>query len=220
MTPKGLAASGLVGAVTYFLLMEHRQHPALTLWTGAISAVMGIVMGKIVFGGLGHDKFNPALVGRAFLQAAFPVQMTTFYGGCGYPRRTNRSKTDGNRCLMSTRTPNNTISSTRNCIPLTQPMSTQIPWISDTQTKSWSWSWQMLQTGRPNRRVPVDIRQKRQRQSWCSRGLFSMCASCIQKLAESIARPTRLVSSAGQPVGRIGALKNGTYPLSKRRSTL
>ena len=66
MTPKGLAAIGLVGAVTYFLLMEHRQHPALPLWTVAISAVMGIVMGKIVFGGLGHDKFNSALVGRPF----------------------------------------------------------------------------------------------------------------------------------------------------------
>ena len=35
-------------------------------------------MGKQIFGGLGYNIFNPALVGRAFLQAAFPVQITTW----------------------------------------------------------------------------------------------------------------------------------------------
>ncbi|MHC5003807.1 MAG: RnfABCDGE type electron transport complex subunit D, partial [Planctomycetota bacterium] len=37
-----------------------------------------IVLGKIVFGGLGQNLFNPALVGRAFLQAAFPTTITTW----------------------------------------------------------------------------------------------------------------------------------------------
>jgi Na+-translocating ferredoxin:NAD+ oxidoreductase subunit D len=35
-------------------------------------------LGKLIFGGLGQNIFNPALVGRAFLQAAFPVAVTTW----------------------------------------------------------------------------------------------------------------------------------------------
>jgi electron transport complex protein RnfD len=35
--------------------------------------------GNIIFGGLGYNVFNPALVGRAVLQAAFPVAITTWY---------------------------------------------------------------------------------------------------------------------------------------------
>jgi electron transport complex protein RnfD len=37
-----------------------------------------IAIGKLAFGGLGYNCFNPALVGRAILQAAFPVAMTTW----------------------------------------------------------------------------------------------------------------------------------------------
>jgi len=39
---------------------------------------VAIALGKQVFGGLGDNIFNPALVGRAFLQTAFPVAMTTW----------------------------------------------------------------------------------------------------------------------------------------------
>jgi electron transport complex protein RnfD len=38
----------------------------------------GIGLGKVVWGGLGNNLFNPALVGRAFLQAAFPTVITTW----------------------------------------------------------------------------------------------------------------------------------------------
>lgn len=44
----------------------------------ALGSVIAIGLGKEVFGGLGYNMFNPALVGRAFLQAAFPIQMTTW----------------------------------------------------------------------------------------------------------------------------------------------
>ena len=37
-----------------------------------------ITSGKIVYGGLGHNIFNPALIGRAFVQASWPVAITTF----------------------------------------------------------------------------------------------------------------------------------------------
>ncbi len=43
-----------------------------------IGAVVAVGIGKHIFGGLGYNIFNPALVGRAFLQAAFPVAMTTW----------------------------------------------------------------------------------------------------------------------------------------------
>lgn len=42
----------------------------------ALGGVVAIGLGKVIFGGLGHNTFNPALVGRAFLQASFPAGMT------------------------------------------------------------------------------------------------------------------------------------------------
>lgn len=53
--------------------------PSLPLWMVAIGGVIGVALGKALFGGLGYNAFNPALVGRAFLQAAFPTAMTTWH---------------------------------------------------------------------------------------------------------------------------------------------
>ncbi|MDP7422043.1 MAG: RnfABCDGE type electron transport complex subunit D [bacterium] len=47
-------------------------------WMSALGAVVAIVVGKHVFGGLGQNIFNPALVGRAFLLASWPQLMTTW----------------------------------------------------------------------------------------------------------------------------------------------
>ncbi len=44
----------------------------------AIGAFVSIALGKMIFGGLGGNVFNPALVGRAFIQASWPVAITTF----------------------------------------------------------------------------------------------------------------------------------------------
>ncbi len=52
--------------------------PGLALWMVAVGGVLAIGLGKLLFGGLGYNPFNPALVGRALLQAAFPVAMTTW----------------------------------------------------------------------------------------------------------------------------------------------
>jgi len=52
--------------------------PALPLWMAFLGGVVGIGLGKLIWGGLGHNLFNPALVGRAFLQAAFPLSLTTW----------------------------------------------------------------------------------------------------------------------------------------------
>jgi electron transport complex protein RnfD len=52
--------------------------PSLPLWMTVCGGVIGVAMAKVMFGGLGYNAFNPALVGRAFLQAAFPAAMTTW----------------------------------------------------------------------------------------------------------------------------------------------
>jgi electron transport complex protein RnfD len=46
-----------------------------------LGGVVAIAFGKLIFGGLGQNIFNPALLGRAFLQAAFPVAITTWPAG-------------------------------------------------------------------------------------------------------------------------------------------
>ena len=50
----------------------------MPMWMAFAGGAFGIVFGKLLFGGLGFNIFNPALVGRAFLQAAFPVAITTW----------------------------------------------------------------------------------------------------------------------------------------------
>ncbi len=60
------------------LLLALTLPPDFSLSATAIGSVVAIGLGKQIFGGLGYNIFNPALVGRAFLQAAFPVQITTW----------------------------------------------------------------------------------------------------------------------------------------------
>ncbi len=40
---------------------------------GAVAGFVAIGLGKAIFGGIGHNLFNPALVGRAFVQARIPL---------------------------------------------------------------------------------------------------------------------------------------------------
>jgi electron transport complex protein RnfD len=60
------------------LLLALVLPPSFPLWMGAVAAFAAIALGKALFGGMGHNVFNPALVGRAFVQAAFPVSITTW----------------------------------------------------------------------------------------------------------------------------------------------
>lgn len=50
----------------------------IPMWMAALGGAFAIGFGKLIFGGLGYNIFNPALLGRAFLQAAFPVAITTW----------------------------------------------------------------------------------------------------------------------------------------------
>lgn len=65
-------------AVITGMLLALTLPPGLPLWMGFAGGAFAIVFGKLLFGGLGQNVFNPALLGRAFLQAAFPVAMTTW----------------------------------------------------------------------------------------------------------------------------------------------
>lgn len=64
--------------VTGLLLAFNVPATADMIWLVAIGALIAIGVGKMTFGGLGKNPFNPALVGRVFLLISFPVQMTTW----------------------------------------------------------------------------------------------------------------------------------------------
>lgn len=60
------------------LLLGFNLPSNLPLWIIIIGAMVAIGIGKMTFGGLGSNVFNPALVGRCFLLVSFPAQMTTW----------------------------------------------------------------------------------------------------------------------------------------------
>ena len=65
-------------ALTGFLLAFNLP-PAVPWWIVVLGSIVAIGVGKMSFGGLGRNPFNPALVGRVFLLISFPVQMTAIY---------------------------------------------------------------------------------------------------------------------------------------------
>ena len=67
------------GSATITGLLLGLSLPAgMPMWMAFLGGAFGIGFGKVVWGGLGQNAFNPALLGRAFLQAAFPVAITTW----------------------------------------------------------------------------------------------------------------------------------------------
>lgn len=60
------------------LLLAYNLPPHVPFWIPIIGSFFAIVIGKQVFGGLGQNIFNPALVGRVFLVASWPKYMTSF----------------------------------------------------------------------------------------------------------------------------------------------
>jgi len=63
--------------------------PGLPVWMVVLGGFAGVGIGKFLFGGLGYNAFNPALVARAFLAAAFPASMTTWYPALSADRFTS-----------------------------------------------------------------------------------------------------------------------------------
>ena len=69
---------GDLSAVLTGLLLAMNLPSSIDWWIVLIGAVVAIGVGKMTFGGLGQNPFNPALVGRVFLLISFPAQMTTW----------------------------------------------------------------------------------------------------------------------------------------------
>jgi len=65
------------------LLLGLTLPPGLPLWMAFLGGFVGISLGKVIWGGLGNNLFNPALLGRAFLLATFPIAMTTWVAPIG-----------------------------------------------------------------------------------------------------------------------------------------
>ena len=81
LTERVFGDGGAVGdgsAAITGLLLGLSLPVGLPLWMAFTGGAFGIGFGKLIFGGLGQNIFNPALVGRAFIMAAFPAALTTW----------------------------------------------------------------------------------------------------------------------------------------------
>ncbi len=65
-------------AILTGLLLGFNLPSNLPIWIVILGALFAIGVGKLTFGGLGQNIFNPALAGRVFLLISFPVQMTSW----------------------------------------------------------------------------------------------------------------------------------------------
>ncbi|CAG4883576.1 Proton-translocating ferredoxin:NAD(+) oxidoreductase complex subunit D [Georgfuchsia toluolica] len=64
-------------AVCSGLLLAFTLPPGISIWMPFIGGMLALIFTKGIFGGLGYNIFNVALVGRAMMMATFPVEMTT-----------------------------------------------------------------------------------------------------------------------------------------------
>ncbi|MDD5090645.1 MAG: RnfABCDGE type electron transport complex subunit D [Candidatus Wallbacteria bacterium] len=67
-----------LSAIVTGLLLAMVLPPQTPWWVAAIGGFVSIFVAKQVFGGIGYNIFNPALVGRAFLLASWPVYLTSW----------------------------------------------------------------------------------------------------------------------------------------------
>lgn len=72
-SPVGDLSAALTG-----LLLALTLPPHVPWWICVVGGIFAIFLGKQVYGGLGYNMFNPALIARVFLLISFPVEMTTW----------------------------------------------------------------------------------------------------------------------------------------------
>ena len=65
-------------AILTGLLLAFNVPANLPIWMAIVGSIVAIGIGKMAFGGLGKNPFNPALVGRVFMLVSFPTAMTTW----------------------------------------------------------------------------------------------------------------------------------------------
>ena len=74
----GKSTLGDYSACVTGVLLAFNLPSSIPVWLVILGSLVAIGVGKMSFGGLGRNPFNPALVGRVFLLISFPVQMTSF----------------------------------------------------------------------------------------------------------------------------------------------
>jgi len=67
-------------AILTGILLAYNVSAQVPLWLPVVGSFFAIAVGKQIFGGLGYNPMNPALLGRAFLLASWPTHMTVFSG--------------------------------------------------------------------------------------------------------------------------------------------
>ncbi|WMJ80816.1 RnfABCDGE type electron transport complex subunit D [Clostridium sp. MB40-C1] len=67
-----------LSAVVTGLLLAFNVPPSIPIWMVVVGSIFTIIVVKALFGGIGQNIVNPALAGRAFLLASYPVAMTTW----------------------------------------------------------------------------------------------------------------------------------------------
>jgi electron transport complex protein RnfD len=67
-----------LSAVVTGILLAMNLPPSAPLWLPVVGGFVAMLLGKHIYGGIGSNPFNPALVARVFLLIAWPAQMSTF----------------------------------------------------------------------------------------------------------------------------------------------
>ncbi|MGY0372820.1 RnfABCDGE type electron transport complex subunit D [Clostridium sp. JNZ J1-5] len=75
---KGANTTKDLSAVVTGLLLAFNVPPSIPVWMVVIGSIFTMIVVKALFGGIGQNIVNPALAGRAFLLASYPVAMTTW----------------------------------------------------------------------------------------------------------------------------------------------
>jgi electron transport complex protein RnfD len=78
MRGRSLASLTDGSAIVTGMILAFSVPPALATYQAFLGGVVAIALAKMVFGGLGKNLFNPAMVGRAFLMICFPAALTTW----------------------------------------------------------------------------------------------------------------------------------------------
>lgn len=105
-------------AILTGILLAYNVPSSVPLWLPIVGSFFAIAVGKMVFGGLGYNPMNPALLGRAFLLASWPTHMTIFTDAI--PKGGTVSGID----IMTGATPLNVLKTARNILAHPQQFNT------------------------------------------------------------------------------------------------
>ncbi len=105
-------------AIVTGILLSYNLPAEVPLWLPVVGAFVSIFIGKMIFGGIGYNPMNPALIGRAFLMVSWPGYMTIFHTA---PKNSTLSGIDA----LSSATPLNLFSKSHDILLHTSQYTTE-----------------------------------------------------------------------------------------------